>query len=623
MLQPLELGPAHRPAPLAPALSPRRSRIKLALAGIALLGLGCSGSISGGDHSSPGGNKNPGGSNPGGSNPGGSGSVPGTGPGSSGGGSVPLPPTAVPPTALPSDDATVPGAAPLRRLTRYEYQNTVRDLLGISEVPAARLAAFSADQDSSESGFVRGGSVTAAPDARVLMLAAEELATTALAKVPALLPCNPIPSATPDQDACAEKFLSGFGHRAYRRPLTDGELQDLKALYQAQRAPDAGATFQQAIANVITAMLQSPYFLYRWELGPAAALRDGKLVRFNQHEVASRLSYLFWASMPDNALFQAADDGKLGNADQIALEARRLLADPKATGAITDFHMQWLNIGGLADMPKDPSLTDYSPAVAQSMLKESQAFLASVFQGQGADGKLETLLTSPKSFVDGNLAKIYGLKGITGDSAQPVSFNASERAGLFTQATFLTVKADAIDSHPIKRGDAVLGKLLCMQLEVPADIMVPPLPEPKPGQTTRERVSVHSEAACATCHKLIDPLGFAFENYDSIARFRTTEENRPVDAAGVFQLGNNKLTFKNAVELMPQLAKSQEARDCMVTQWWRYALRRQELTAEDPSIKLVREAFRLSNYDMREMLVAFTRTRAFSHRTPSPDEVLQ
>jgi hypothetical protein len=570
--------------------------------GVAVLALGCTGSIGEGAGLGP--NPDPG-----------SGRQPP--------GSVTPPPNAPPPGALPSDADTVPGAAPLRRLTRFEYENTVRDLLGLAGVPAERLAAFGADQESASSGYLRGGAVTAAPDARVLMLAAEDLATAAIQKNPGLLPCNPLPTAAAEQDACADKFISGFGRRAYRRPLQANELEDLKALYRAQRAGEIGAAFPQAIANVVSAMLQSPYFLYHWELGPDRAIKDGKLVRFNQHETASRLSYLFWSSMPDDKLFAAADGGKLSSADQVAAEARRLLADPKAKDGLSDFHLAWLNMAGLPDMPKDPSLTDYSPEMAQLMLKETREFIASVFQGPKADGKLETLLTSNRGFVNATLAKIYGTKNVTTPDFKEVELDAAQRAGLFTQATFLTAKADALDSHPIKRGDSVLSQLLCQHLEVPANIMIPPLPEPKPGQTTRERASVHSEAACATCHKLIDPLGFAFENYDAIGRYRTTEEGKPINATGMFPLGSGAVVFNNAVELMPQLARSQEVRDCQVTQWWRYALRRQELATEEPSIKLVQEAFKLSGYDLRELLVAFVRTRTFSHRVPSVDEVLQ
>ncbi len=599
---------------------------KLGLVGVAILvaplGMGCTGAISGGNSSNPGGGKTPATSGP--STGGGGGSTPGSQTPGTGGGGAPVtpPPNAVPPSALPNDSMSVPGPAPLRRLTRLEYENTVRDLLGIN-LTAARLATFSADQESGASGFVRGGSVTAAPDARVFLQASEELAAAALAKMPGLLPCAPLPTAAAEQDACADKFLVGFGRRAYRRPLTDQESADIKALYRAQKAPDLGATFTQAVANTIGAMLQSPYFLYRWELGPIVAQKDGNLVKFNNHEVASRLSYLFWSSMPDDRLFEAADAGKLGNADQIANEARRLLADPKALDALNDFHLQWLSIGNLADLQKDPSFSEYTPEMARSMLKETRSFLGSVFQGPNADGKLETLLTSPSSFIDANLGKIYGIKDVAGAEMKPVKLNPAERAGLLTQATFLTSKADAIDSHPIKRGDTILNKVLCIHLELPPNIMVPPLPEPKPGQTTRERVSIHSAADCATCHKLLDPVGFAFENYDAIARYRATEENKNVDASGAFPLSGGMVNFKNAVEMLPQLAKSQEARDCQVTQWWRYALRRHEVEGEAASIKVVSEAFRQSGYDMREMLVAFTRTRAFSHRQPSANEVLQ
>jgi hypothetical protein len=581
----------------------------LGLVGLAFGSFGCVGSIDQAGGSSP---TNPSGSGPGGRIPGEPGSGPPTGPGAG-----------VSPGGLPSDADSVPGPAPLRRLTRFEYENTVRDLLGLTTVPKKGIAGFSADQESASSGYVRGGAVTAAPDARVLMQAAEELAGAALQQVSSLLPCSPLPTAAAEQDACADKFVASFGRRAYRRPLTDAEVKDLRDLYRAQRTPEAGADFQQAVGNVITAMLQSPYFLYRWEVGAAAPIKDGLLVRFNQHETASRLSYLIWASMPDDKLFEAADTGKLATADQVAAQARRLLADARAKDALQDFHLQWLNMGGLADMPKDPSLTDvYTPEVAQAMLRETREFVASVFQGPKADGKLETLMTAQASFANAALAKIYGLPNVTGADLKPVSYNPAERAGLFTQGTFLSMKADAIDSHPIKRGDTMLNKVLCIPLEVPASIMVPPLPEPQPGQTTRERVSIHSEAACATCHKLIDPIGFAFENYDAIARYRAMEEGKPVDASGVFPLGSGALTFKNAVELLPQLARTPEARDCMVTQWWRYALRRNEAQTEEPSMKLVREAFAQSGYDMRELLVAFTRTRAFSHRKPSLDEVL-
>jgi hypothetical protein len=206
-----------------------------------------------------------------------------------GGGSSSVPTTMNPvnPMGLPSDDATVPGVAPLRKLTRVEYKNTIRDLLGVGEIPAERLAAISADQDSAGSGYFRGGSVTAAPDARALLQAAEDVATLALSRMGSLLPCTPLPTAPAAQDACADEFLPKFAKRAYRRPLTEGEINDLKALYRAQKTPDVGADFPKAIANSIAAVLQSPWFLYHSALGPAAPVKEGNLIKYNQYELAS------------------------------------------------------------------------------------------------------------------------------------------------------------------------------------------------------------------------------------------------------------------------------------------------------------------------------------------------
>jgi hypothetical protein len=520
------------------------------------------------------------------------------------------------------DSMSVPGTAPLRRLTKVELDNTLRDLLGITTSPARGNVNFTADQDSALAGFVRGGSITAPPDARLFMTTAEQVVTTAVQNLATLLPCSPLPTAVPEQDACADKFITGFARRAYRRPLAAAELDGLKALYRAQRRPEAGATFAEAVGDVITSILQSPNFLYRWELG-VPATKDGALVKFNSHEMASRLSYAFWASMPDDKLFEAADGGLLATPAQIEQQARRLLADPKAKDALNDFHLQWLEIGTLSDLPKDATFTNYSPQVAQSMLKETREFVSSVFLGPKADGKLETLLTSSASFADASLGKIYGLKGVTGADVGPVALDPAQRAGILTQATFMTAKADASESHPIKRGDSILRRLFCIELKAPMNINIPPLPEPQPGQTTRERVSMHSMSPCASCHVLIDPVGFAFENYDAIGVYRTTEEGKPVDASGDASVGSASFKFKNAVEFVGQMAKSKDVQDCMGTQWMRYVMKRRELPTEEASRQAALAAFSKSSFDLRELLVALTKTRSFTHRALSAGEVAQ
>jgi hypothetical protein len=336
--------------------------------------------------------------------------------------------------------------------------------------------------------------------------------------------------------------------------------------------------------------------------------------------MASKLAYLFWATMPDDQLFTAAESHGLETPDQIAAQAQRLLADDRAKQGLTDFHLQWSEIGDLLQIPKDESLTNYSQAVAQSMLDETRNFVSSLFAGN-APATLSALLTSSQTVADANLAKIYGTT-VSGAGAQPVTLDPKQRAGIFTHLAFLTAKADTGDSHPVKRGDGILRRLLCMEFKMPDN--VPPVADSMPGgATTRERFSMHDQMPCATCHVLIDPVGFAFEEYDAIGAFRTLDQGKPVDSTGSVMLNNSTLKFANAVELMDELAKLPDVQQCMATQWMRYAMRRREVAGETPSLKVATDAFGKAGYDFKALLVALTRTRSFTYRSPSAGEVTQ
>jgi hypothetical protein len=542
------------------------------------------------------------------------------GPGADQSGASPNVPNGTGPAAAPgagslSDTSSVPAEAPLRRLTQLEYANTVRDLLGITG-PIGQGVQLVGDSESGNAGFVRGGPITGGDDARNLM------ATSAQAvegvKLEGLLPCTPLPGAAPEQDACVARFIPQFGKRAYRRPLAPREVELAQNLYQAQRSPEIGASFEQAVRAVIAAFIQAPQFLYRWELGPNTPVRDGALIRYNSWEVASRLSYLLWATMPDDKLLTAAEADALRTPEQIAQQATRLLADDRAKQGLADFHLQWLEVGPLTQVPKDEEIKSYSPAVAQSMLDETRDFTAGLYRDEKG-GSLEALLTSTSTVVDANAGKIYGVTG-TGK----VALNPAERAGIFTQLAFLTSHADTGDSHPIKRSDAFLRRVLCMELQVPASLEVPPVADPSPDQTTRERFDVHGQASCArACHSFLDPIGFAFENYDTIGAYRTRDRNKPVDATGSVSLLSGKtVTFKNAVDMIGQLAKLPEVRECMSRQWIRYMLGRREVDGEKPTLDVLDDLFEKSNYDLRQLLVGLTRTRSFTHRSLSTGEVM-
>jgi hypothetical protein len=577
-----------------------RSRIEMALA---VLLLGCTGSVgnrsgagSGNDPSDGTGATNGAGAARGGGQ-GGSGHAGGSG--GSGGNT--------------GTAADAPGPTQLRRLTNFEYRNTVRDLLGM----AAPSGDFNSDLDSYQSGFARGAAITKGTDARLFLDASDSAATAAAAGLTTLLPCKGAPTAAADQESCIKQFITDFGLRAYRRPLDADESGDLYTLYSKQRM--LGASFTEAVQALLVGILQSPFFLYRWELNQAP-IRDGALIKFGPYEIASRLSYTFWSTMPDDALFRAAAANQLSTPDQISTQARRMMADPKFKDTLRSFSLQWLNSEDVLGMQKDPALTNFTPAVAQAMVDETAEFANHLLFGPDATGKLDDLFTSNVSYVDAALGKVYGAS-VTGPGLQKTTLDGSQRAGILTQASFLAAHSNPESDHPVRRGVEILRHVLCTDIEIPKDITVPPV-APLPDQTTRETFAAHStDPKCSSCHALIDPLGFAFEHYDAIGQWRTTDNKKPVDSTGKADIDGLSLNFKDAVELSQQLAKADPVRDCMGAEWLRYMARRHEGDGDAASLQAGREAFSKAGFDLRELMLALTRTRSFTHRSPSAGEV--
>jgi hypothetical protein len=523
-------------------------------------------------------------------------------------------PGPIAPAVAPPPPRIEAGPAVFRRLTLFEYRNTVRDLFGTRLRPAAEVPV---DTASGRSGYARGGSVSWV-GAHTLLEEAEDLARQAV-EGDGLLPCDPIPVAEADQRLCAEQFITRFGRRAYRRPLTAAESRALLGLYLDQRATD-GHDFADAVRVVLTAMLMSPRLLYHWETTPAATVGDRGLLRYNSHEMASRLSYLIWASMPDDELFAAADAGKLTDPQQIEHQVRRMLRDPKARDGIAEFFVQWLDLAAVPELNKNKKrYRSYSPALAESMLEETrQLAVAVVLEG---DGRLDTLLTSTASSVDERLAALYDVEAAPGEDRSQVALDPEERSGILTRAAFLTAHATFDDSHPIRRGVAIAQRVLCIDLPSPPENVPAPRP-PAEGLSTRERFAEHSSNACATaCHDLFDPLGFAFENYDGIGAYRSEDGGKPVDASGDFTADGVYTKFDDAVGLVKFLSRSRNVHDCMAQQWLRYALRRRELPADQLSLTRLQDTFARSS-DIRELLVGLTRTPAFTHRAPTPGEPL-
>jgi hypothetical protein len=567
-------------------------RLSLGLA----LGLGaCSGTI-GGPGSSPSGtgNGNGNGGNgsmtPGGQTPGNTGMTPG------GGGS------GNPPGMSSAGGPEVPGRTPLRRLTHAEYNNTIRDLLGLKEDFAAGLAG-----DEEAGGFAANTSPVSEAQAEQYHVAADTIATKAVAAgLTKLAPCASTPG-----DACVDQFVRSFGRRAFRRPLTNEEIDRYKTVHQAGAT---GGDFASGVQLVVTAMLESPNFLYLPELGDRnAASADG--VPLDPFETAARLSYFLIGSMPDDALSAAADAGALKTPEQIAEHGRRLLGTPAARESMISFYLQWLEMTDLSGLDKDPMMfPQFNPTMRTAMGNELGNFASrTTLEG---DGKLETLLSASYSYPTAELAPLYGAPAAGADGSKRVDFPAGQRAGLLTLSAVMSLYSQPDQSSPVGRGYLVADKLLCATPPPPPNNVVPKLPAIDPNVSTRERLERHrAEPACASCHALFDPYGMAFEIYDPIGRYRTKDGNKTVDASGKGIAG--WADFKDATELMPQLAKSDQVRSCLTKQWFRYAVGRVERPEDDATLASAQGAFAKGNYNIRDLLVGIASTRGFRYRTPA------
>ena len=509
------------------------------------------------------------------------------------------------------EEQVKPGPMPgLGRLTHAQYDNTVRALLGIEASPSEGflddpvVGVF--DNDASAL-FVTGRLV------RDYMRAAEELAEMAVAdeeRLGELVPCEPEAGA-----ACAGAFIEAFGRRAFRRPLSDDELERYEGLFQRGAGLFAeGSAFSGGVRIVIEAMLQSPSFLYRQELGRGVRELDG-------WEIASRLSYLLWNSTPDDELLDAAEAGQLDSPQGVAAAARRLLADPRARDAIDDFHRQWFELDRFGGLTKNPeAFPQWSPEVADSMREEVLHFVRRVVFELG--GSYVDLLTLPETYVDAELAELYGVQGDFGDEMELVELDAEERAGMLTQVGFLASHAHAVQTSPIHRGVLLQRRILCNPLPAPPGDVDPSIP-PVGGEieTTREAVEIHtSDAACIGCHNVINEPGFSFEIYDAIGRTRSDENGVRIDASGSIVLDGETFAFDDAVELSHAIAYSDTGPRCYATQWFRYANMRQELPTDACTLDGLTEAWAASDYQIEELLVALTQTASFRYRAEPQEE---
>jgi hypothetical protein len=515
-----------------------------------------------------------------------------TGLGGGGGGDDAPPPVVTP--GVHCDDER-PAARQLRLLTRREYAATVHDLLNV-DVDTAPVPV-----EPRIKGFDNNAASMVVTDRHMdaYLSLAEDVASRALTEQRSrLVTCDPAAA------SCKREFVTDLGLRAFRRPLTDDEIDGFLAAFQANN-------FDDGVRIVTAAMLISPNFLYRWEVGD-------DLGTLTPYETASALSYLFWGTMPDQELFDVAAANQLSTPDQITEQARRLLADPRSHAQVNEFVGQWLRTDGLSANKDVTIYPDFTDEIRNDMAEEQRRFFEHVIFEQ--NGTYKDLFEADYVYANGALASFYGLQAQGSDWQQVPVTADSGRGGILGMGAVLASQAHSNESSPIKRGVFVRGRLLCQDLPPPPPDVDATPPGLDPSLTPRERFAAHdSNPACSGCHRYIDGVGFGFEGFDGVGARRTTENGHAVDMSGTVNglEGLDKDTtdsFTDTRELGSMIANSPNAQVCLPLQYFRYARGLTETAYDACTVNNLQLEFTNGQLSLQDMLIAVTGSPTFTKR---------
>lgn len=503
------------------------------------------------------------------------------------------------------------------RLSHVQWENTVRDLLDLDN-HTGLSSLFIGDPTSGKFDNDTDKLKVTPPLWSDYQRAAEAVAELVVndANVFAAIVPNDLPQDPNDPGVAARAWIQLFGARVYRRPLTAAEVDAHWYLFeQGVDLYEDLDFFRAGVHLSMQVFLQSPYFVYRVEASEEVG--DDGLIHLNGYELATKLSYMLWNSMPDQALFAAAAAGELDSAGGVLNEAARMLNDPRAHAMVRDFHAQLLDYDHYLDLFKNPDFYPlFDPVVTgAAMQRETEMFVdAVIFDDQGG---VADLLTAPFSFVNEHTAAAYGLGDGFGPEFERVALDPTQRSGILTQLGFLTANAYAVDPDSIHRGVSIARNLLCASLPPPPD-NVPPVP-PAMGNTNRERVDAHTgKGTCGEgCHStIINPVGFAFENYDAIGAWRELDNGFTVDASGTFYFDGAPQSYANAVEFGQHAAASQQAHACYVGNLLVYAYARDVAASEQAIVAELGERSRGGSLSIQALLLELSQTQTFLTRRP-------
>jgi hypothetical protein len=502
-----------------------------------------------------------------------------------------------------------PGRVTMRRLSAVEYDNTMRDLFYGLPVDASKD--FPADEVSL--GFDNIADVLSVTpvlfelyERAAEQTIAQAFATSGEGSVRAqLLTCEP---SAGQEAACAQEILGAFAKRAWRRPVTGEEVGELVSVVTDGLA--AGNDFEQSIALGLQTAVLSPYFLFKVELDPDPASLEAH--ELTDHELATRLSYLVWSTMPDEELTDLADAGMLRDPEALKTQVERMLEDPRAEALVDNFAGQWLYLRNLDhELAKDlQRFPDFDAQLQASMKTESEMFFRTFITEKRS---LRELLTAEDTFVDARLAEHYGMDPMAEDAGfQRVTMTGLPRRGLLTQPGILSVLSHASVTSPVKRGKWVLEQLMCIHPPPPPPgVEVAPI-EPVEGGTMRDQLEEHRKnPECAACHNLMDPIGLGLEHYDAIGRFRELDNGQPVDASGKLPDGQE---FQDAMGMVTLLADGGDFAKCTVRKTLTYALGRETGETDMPYVDEIVADFQAENMTLEALLVGVVTSDVFRMR---------
>lgn len=495
-----------------------------------------------------------------------------------------------------------PGAKIIHRLNRTEYNHTIRDLLGVDTRPADR---FPADGGGG-GGFDNNADTLFVPPILMekYLAAADEVLSAA--RPERLLVSRPVWFRR--ERSVAADNLAWFVRRAFRRPVEETEIGRLMGLFDQARK--RGKSFEVALKSAYKAVLVSPSFLFRTETEQFG----DQSWRINPHELAARLSYFLWSSMPDDELFRAADSGRLSDPAELERQVRRMLRDPKSRAFAENFTGQWLGTKRLHTTvsPDRRRFPQYTEALRDAMAAEPIEFFASLLAD---DASLLRLLDSDYTFANAELGKLYGLTNLVATNLVRVTLPDRNRGGVVGMAAVLTQTSYPLRTSPVLRGRWILEEVLGTPPPPPPPLVatLPADDKVKEGLTFRQRLEKHRENKnCAACHDRLDPMGFALENFDAIGRWRTEVDGQPVDARGVLTNGEE---VNGPVELKTALLKRKQLFLRHLTEkMLAYALGRGLEHYDVPAVKEIADRVTKSDFRATALVVEVARSYPFQWR---------